>query len=221
MKNTKEKSLSTQGKVDLVYDTIKERIITTYYAPGEILSENIIAEEFKVSRTPVREAMKRLQQNHWLIMLQNVGMQVPTFDINHFKDLFSTKEALESLALKQAIDNIKNEDINTLHEYLDELKTAEPGNLDVLIKIDNKIHKKISEIANNSILEIYLSDIYERLLRTWLHVEKQGVGINKDLLYKTMAAIVKSLENRDKAAAERVEHEHMEYHRNEIRAGLF
>ena len=58
--------------VDHIYERLKKEIIQTKYMPGEILSENTLAESFGASRTPVREALKRLQQDNWVIFIPKV-----------------------------------------------------------------------------------------------------------------------------------------------------
>lgn len=99
------------GKVDQLYETIKHRIIHVEYMPGEVLNESLLAGEFGVSRTPVREALRRLQQEKWISSLPKIGMQVIVFDINQLKDLFNAKEALETMVIKLAIDNADEKDI--------------------------------------------------------------------------------------------------------------
>ncbi len=214
-------SQTTIGKVDIIYNTLKQQIISTHYVPGEILNENAIAKEFGVSRTPVREALRRLQQDHWLIVLPNIGMQVETFDVNHFKNLFITKESLETLALRQAIDNITDDDVEILRKLHKEFDAVGSENYDALIALDSEIHRKIWNVANNKMLSVYLEDVHDRLQRTWTHTRKQGIGINKELMSKTFSLIIESIEKRDKELANEAVHKHIEYHRDEIRQGLF
>ena len=211
----------SQGKVDFIYDQLIWRIISTHYTPGEMLNENALASEFNVSRTPVREALRRLQQENWLVMMPNIGMQVEPFDFNQLKGIFTTKEVLEILAIQQAIDYGTNADISELSNPLKQLEEAEANDYGQLMEIDFLIRSKIWSMSNNKILFNYLRDLHARIYRLWNFTVKQGAHIDKQKLYENLASIINSIEKRDKVFAEQATHNHMEYQKSEMRQNLF
>lgn len=101
-----------------IVQILRSRIINGEYSIGEKLVENKIAEELKVSRTPVREAFKQLTKEHLIEYVPNKGCFAKGFDKNDLHDIYAVRNAVERLAVEWAIKNKTEEDMADLKEQL-------------------------------------------------------------------------------------------------------
>ena len=88
-----------------VYDVLRQRIATRQYAPGSRLTEAEIAQEFEVSRTPVRQALFRLQQEGFVEVLFRSGWRVLPFDFDQFEQLYDLRMVLETTAVHRLCES--------------------------------------------------------------------------------------------------------------------
>jgi DNA-binding GntR family transcriptional regulator len=209
------------GKVDQLYETIKHRIIHVEYMPGEVLNESLLAGEFGVSRTPVREALRRLQQEKWISSLPKIGMQVIVFDINQLKDLFNAKEALETMVIKLAIDNADEKDILHLKKILNAMEKIDFDDMKEVMRHDDIWHHAIWDIADNEIINVYIEDLQYRLFRGWVYTgRRMKKNTNYRELFEIFQKTVGAIETRDKEQAEKIVKQHVEFHRADMWQGL-
>ena len=110
------KSLSLANQV---YQQIEKNIPSGVYKAGEIISESKLSEELGVSRTPIREAIARLE-NDKLIGITPSGTVVLGITDEDVADMFAVKRALEPMVVKMAAMNISDEDLAKLKEILDQ-----------------------------------------------------------------------------------------------------
>lgn len=101
---------------DQIYDTLKSSIINGEIAQGHRLFETELAQSFHASRTPVREAFRRLEHDQLVERVAQGGVQVTQFDRQTIKDLFSTRRVLEAHAISLACDRITDEQIAALKQ---------------------------------------------------------------------------------------------------------
>lgn len=209
------------GKVDQLYETIKHRIIHVEYMPGEVLNESLLAGEFGVSRTPVREALRRLQQEKWISSLPKIGMQVIVFDINQLKDLFNAKEALETMVIKLAIDNADEKDILHLKKILNAMEKIDFDDTKEVMRHDDIWHHAIWDIADNEIINVYIEDLQYRLFRGWVYTgRRMKKSTNYKELFEIFQKTVEAIETKDKELAEKIVKQHVEFHRADLWQGL-
>ena len=108
---TKKKSFT-----DVAYEKIKELILNEDIGPGEIVSENQLAEYMNMSRTPVREAIRRLEAEGILVSRQGIGTIVKMLTLKDIEDIFEVREAMELIASETAIKNITEQEIKEVRE---------------------------------------------------------------------------------------------------------
>ncbi len=209
------------GKVDEIYNVLKERIINVQYLPGEVLNESMLASEFGMSRTPVREALRRLQQEKWIYSLPKIGMQVAVFDINQLRDLFDAKEALEVINLKLALNKVKSKDIENIKELLKEMENANLKDKQTIMEIDGRMHHMIWNIADNEFIYMCLEDLQYRLYRCWVYSGMRvEANVDNMQLYHLFKQTLDVLESKDITKVEDAVKAHIEFHKNDIRRGL-
>ena len=146
------KSLSLANQV---YQQIEKNILSGVYSPGEIISESKLSEELGVSRTPIREAMARLE-NEKLIGITDQDVA----------DMFTVKRALEPIVVKKAAMNISGEDLARLKEILDQQEFyEEKQNIEKVRNLDTQFHDIIYSASGSPILQAILSPIHHKLMK--------------------------------------------------------
>ena len=103
---------------DQILDSIKRAIITGKFRASEKISEEELAEQLGVSRTPIREAIRVLEQQGLVEVIPKDGTYVTSFDSDQIKDGLHVRVALEQLALKQSIERLSDSEWRKHCDYL-------------------------------------------------------------------------------------------------------
>ncbi|MFM0045698.1 GntR family transcriptional regulator [Paraburkholderia sediminicola] len=149
---------------DRVHDLLWDMIIKGEIKPGERLKDSDWSVRLSLSRTPVREAMRKLQQEGVLLPLVSGGYQVRTVSNNDLTELYTCRAALESMATELASQRMKSHDLARLAETIyaaDEAINKEE--LDIAFALNSSFHKQIAELADNSHLN-FLSETLNKLV---------------------------------------------------------
>lgn len=160
MTEFKSISLATQ-----VFEKLEEDIITGVYPRGEILTELKLVEQLGVSRTPVREALRRLEQER-LIAESGKGSVVLGITLEDLVDLMVIRERIEGLAAYYATKNLTAEGREEL-QHISELQDFyyEKRDLDNLRKMDDKFHYAIYNLTGRPILRDTLIPLHRKTQR--------------------------------------------------------
>lgn len=136
-----------------VFDSLLVDIITGKFKPRERLVEHELATKFRVSRTPIREAIRKLEVRDLVECFPNRGARVKDFSLTDIEDLFYVRINLERLASKLAFSNLGPKDINTLKEINRELRYfLRKHDLLRLIEKDRQFHNTIFKASRNDFL---------------------------------------------------------------------
>lgn len=150
--NLKEKS----------YELIKQNIINLNYVPGEYLEEKKLSSSLEVSRTPMREALSRLEEEGWVKIYPRKGIYVTKIDENLINDVFEARKNLEVSALKLARTKLPKIKLEFLKEKFNNLSTNERKKMD---DIDHEFHNMILSFYDNIFLEKISVNIMEQAKR--------------------------------------------------------
>lgn len=137
-----------------VADSIAEAIATRIILPGERVVETTLAEKLGVSRVPIREALKVLHAQGILSGGGHRGYRIATFDPNVTQQVMESRLALESILLRDAIENWRSgiEDVGALQASIDEMRaSAKAGNVRASLLADLEFHRTIRLAARNTI----------------------------------------------------------------------
>ena len=134
---------------DFVYDELKRQIISPELKPGERVYEPKMASALQVSRTPLREAIRRLVSESLLEQQPTGGVVVPALDEAAISELYEVRAAMESLMARNACLKATPADIEALEGIL-ERNAAMVGFADEAMKQGMSLHGRIAEIAGNS-----------------------------------------------------------------------
>lgn len=146
------------------YDIIKERIINCEYKPNTFLNETSLIQEIDASRTPIREALNKLEQEGFVQILAKRGVMVTNVTMTEIHQTFEVRLLLEPYIVTHYIQNM---DLNRLTELYTENKAlieAKP-NPDGFCHLDDVLHRVISSACPNKYILETLEHIYNQNMR--------------------------------------------------------
>lgn len=108
--------LARENITTLIYKRLKNRLMTGGYKPGDVMLLRAISDELGVSQTPVREALLQLVSERALTMARGKSITVPIFEKKRLQDLRAIRLKLEVMAAEYAVENVRDEDIDSLQD---------------------------------------------------------------------------------------------------------
>ena len=193
---------------DVVFNTLREAILKGELQPGERLMELQLASKLGVSRTPIREAIRMLEQEGLAVTVPRKGAEVARMTLKDMEDVLEIREALDELAAQIACERISSEQMNRLKDAKKEFeRILASGEVKEIADVDVKFHDIIYEATDNAKLVYLLNNLREQLFR--YRVEYLKNPENYPALIQEHEAIVSALEARDKAKVTEAMHEHV------------
>ena len=177
---------------DVVFNTLRQAILKGELKPGERLLEIALAERLGVSRTPVREAMRKLEQEGLVVMIPRRGAQVASITEKDLNDVLEVRITLENMAEK----------------------TKAEGNLVRLAETDVAFHEIIYQASDNKRLNQVLNNLREQMYR--YRVEYLKEEQTRNLLVSEHEELVKAIREGDVQKAQDISFHHLENQRMAI-----
>ena len=151
---------------DVVFKTLRQAILTGELKPGERLMEIHLANKLGVSRTPIREAIRKLELEGLVIMIPRRGAEVAEITEKSMKDVLEVRKALDTLAVELACERITEEDKEKLLLACEEFEEAvKTGNFAMIAKTDVIFHDIIVEATGNVRLVQMVNNLAEQMYR--------------------------------------------------------
>lgn len=151
---------------DVVFNTLRQAILKGELEPGERLMEIQLADRLGVSRTPIREAIRKLELEGLVIMVPRKGAEVARITEKDLNDVLEVRCALEELAVELACKKITKAQADKLEATLATFKVAIHGkNLTEMAEMDEKFHMVIYEATGNTRLIQTLNNLREQMYR--------------------------------------------------------
>jgi DNA-binding GntR family transcriptional regulator len=204
---------SRQSVRQETYERLKSMILTGKLRPSERLSENRLAERIGVSRTPLREALMKLEEEGLVVGQRNIGYTVVDLNIEAVCDLLVVREALDACAAELACKTATEEDFERIRQLIAEMveihkvKKSRPIDVARDLELGIRIHKVIAESTRNVALIKTTEQIYQQLqLALWLEVlwvEIEDTGLDEH------RAIAQAIFARDGVAAAKAARKHV------------
>jgi DNA-binding GntR family transcriptional regulator len=203
------KSNQAASTSSFAYATIRDRIINLTLKPGEKISEKELADEFSISRTPIREAMIRLQYDGFVDILAQRGTYVTPIKKDTVMAAHYARSTLECALIQDAAKACTEQHINDLKHNLEEQEAAcrRKTYLDIE-RLDEEMHAKIAEAAGYSAVwdVIYPVRLHINRVRM-LFLEEQRIPF----IISEHANLIRALEARDPAQALHAMQTHLSY----------
>lgn len=195
---------------DVVFKTLREAILKGNLAPGERLMEIQLANQLGVSRTPIREAIRKLELEGLVIMIPRRGAEVASITEKDLKDVLEVRTSLEELAIGLACERISDEAVEELKAALKNFKAAiNEGDVTKIAESDVAFHDIIFNATDNARLIQIVNNLREQMYRYRLEYLKDYT--THDRLYSEHEQIVAAIAGRNKEQAKKLIIEHI-YH---------
>jgi DNA-binding GntR family transcriptional regulator len=193
---------------EVVYRRLRRDIVSAALPPGSRLVELDIAADFGVSRTPVREALKRLIAEKLVLADPTRGVVVHDPGPREIEDVFVVREALDGLAARLAAHRVKPSDLARLRMIVDAMRqAAAEDRRDQIMAADHLFHDVIYEAAGNPILARVAGDLRDHVHR-FSSLPLAGPERAEQVLAEH-EAIVAALDARDADAADAASNRHL------------
>ncbi|HBQ87432.1 MAG TPA: GntR family transcriptional regulator [Syntrophomonas sp.] len=200
---------------ELVLEAIREAIITGTLKPRERLMEIQLAEELGVSRTPIREALRKLELEGFIVMVPRKGAYVADLTFKDIADVFEIRAALEGLAAGLAAERITDDELENMERLLVEKAEAiAEKDIEKLVAADTKFHDALYRASRNQRLSNIISNLREQIQR-FRTTSLSYPGRSRRSL-EEHRSIVEAIQSRDVQSARQAAQEHIENAENSM-----
>ena len=201
---------------DVVFNTLRKAILKGELKPGERLMELVLADRLGVSRTPIREAMRKLELEGLVVMIPRKGAQVASITEKDMNDVLEVRIALESVAIEKACERMQEEDLQHLTEASKAFeRTIREGDIVQLAEADEAFHEAIYRASKNEKLNQVLSNLREQFYRYRMEYLKEEK--TRDQLLTEHQQLMKAIMDRDVKKAQEISYMHLENQRQSIK----
>lgn len=181
------------------YFALRRRLLTLAIPPGAFIQEDRLCAELGLGRTPVREAVKRLEAEHLVVVYPRRGTFATEIDIADHALIADVRRHLEGLAADRAARHLTRADESALRDLRTEIEGADRHDRDGLMHLDGRLHEAVYRATHNHYLEATLVQYYNLALRLWYvfidrlpdvhaHVDGHAGLIDAILAHKARAA---------------------------------
>jgi DNA-binding GntR family transcriptional regulator len=190
-----------------VADGLREQIFSKQIAPGSWLDEQLLAKQFGISRTPMREAIKVLASEGLITIKMRRGAYVTEVNRGDLEQIYTVLSLLESQAVKEVAIKASEDELNlldSLHHRLE--KAAADRDIEQFFEINSKFHELIQEIAGNRWMNGVIDDL-RKVLKLHRRESLTSTGRIQNSLMEHRE-ILKAILKRDQLAAEAAMRKH-------------
>ncbi len=193
------KSNSLKSKA---YNYIKEKIIKCEFEPGTFLDEKSLISELGASRTPIREALYKIEEEGFIQIIPKKGIIVTQITMKNILEVFQVREIIEPVAIEKYGQNLSIERLN----YFKEVYTRRDFDEDFAHGLDDDFHKFIVSAYKNEYMDNLIEDIQDQNQRIRLMSGKLGSPI--EVTFNEHLRIISLVENLElkKSADELLNH---------------
>lgn len=194
---------------DVVFNTLRQAILKGELAPGERLMEIQLAEKLGVSRTPIREAIRKLELEGLVLMIPRKGAEVAKISEKSLRDVLEVRRALEELAVELVCEKITDEQIQDLKGAAEDFKASlKEGDITRIAEADVKFHDVIYMATDNQKLIQLLNNLREQMYRYRVEYLKRS-DFHQQLIDEH-EEIIETIENGQKERAVQVVCQHVD-----------
>ena len=145
-----------------VYEQLIGLLIAGELRPGDVITERRMAERLNASRTPIREALGRLEAEGLVYKQPSRGVTVSPFSTEAFVDILNVRQLLESEAAYLAAGNIPAQRVAEIRQALTDLAQKPSPTLSDIWAVDDQLHGEIADAAGNALMAVMIRDLRRR-----------------------------------------------------------
>jgi DNA-binding GntR family transcriptional regulator len=185
-----------------IYETLRAEVISGQRKPGELLGEAELARSWGVSRSPIREALRQLEQHNLVRWAPRRGATVAELTVAGLRDIYEVREALEALSAGLAAERGSSADLAKMRDLAADIKqTQDEGDYMRAIMLDDEFHRLMASTTRNRMLESQSGRVLDRVIMARMMVREEP-GRIQEIVHEHQA-ILDALGQRDaKKAAE-------------------
>ncbi len=196
------------------YEYLKHEIIIGNMLPGSVVDEKEISSKLKVSRTPVREAILRLNEEGFITIVPRKGTFVSTISFKGIKDVYELRILLEPTILEEACGKYDQAELKAWRDYyqkvLNDIEATPPQKPDANHDIDKLFHMFLASPLNNSLLTKGIAKIMDKTSRI-RNLSNIMIDKRKDLAYEEHIEVLNYLMKEDKEGAKSAMIKHLKH----------
>lgn len=194
---------------DVVFKTLRQAILKGDMVPGERLMEIQLAKKLGVSRTPIREAIRKLELEGLVTMVPRKGAEVAGITEKNLRDVLEVRRALEELAIELACERIHEDMVTELVAAERDFKDATAGSDAIKIaRMDEKFHDIIFQATENDKLVQMLNNLREQMYRYRLEYIKDEK--TRQILLAEHEEIINAIQSRQVSQAKSAIRSHID-----------
>ncbi|MBT0767382.1 GntR family transcriptional regulator [Kineosporia sp. J2-2] len=203
-------------QADIAYSGLRDLIVTLELHPGAALAEDELMRRLEVGRTPLREAVKRLEVESLVVVYPRRGTFVSEVHLADHSLICDVRRQLESHAARRAAERATAADRSRL-EGLEATIAAHAGGRAASMRLDTEIHREVYRCAHNHYLEHDLSHYYNLSLRIWYLFLDRLPEVDHDAEHLPM---IRAIREGDGEAAAGHAHRHVTHFEESVRSAL-
>ena len=203
---------------DRAYQLIRDKIVTLDMQPGSVIQEAEMMTQLGLGRTPIREALKRLETEKLVEVTPRRGMFVAEIAITDLPQICEVRVELEALCASLAAQRITPEELEEFRVLVDRHLKADRGELDELLARDHAFHQLLARASGNRFMRDEIERYYNLSLRIW-HLVTHRVR-PEDADVDAHVEILEAIEAGDPEQAKRRMRKHIEFFDRAIRESL-
>ena len=187
---------------DVVADTLRKDILAGELQPGARLDIGELSERFGISRTPIDDGLRRLEDEGMIVVAPRRGTFVAPLDERDLEEAFEIRAALEVLAARRAADHHNGDDVDQLNEILSKLAEAiERRDVDEHWRWNAAFHEQLVKMSRNQRLLGLYDNLHSQITIARVHARSAGWTGRSDLELREHQAIVDAVSKGDADAA--------------------
>ena len=192
---------------DVAYAAIRDAIVANELKPGDRMSEYKVADWLKISRTPAREGLRRLEAEGFLTAVPRRGLVVATVDDDAIYELYAAREVLEGGVAAMAARNATDAEIAALEQMV-AAESAITDSPEMMFEHNRLFHQFIYRAARNRYLTKYLQSMYDTLT-AHRSISTMRIAARRDAVVIEHRTLCMAIARRDEAAATRAAVDHV------------
>jgi DNA-binding GntR family transcriptional regulator len=200
---------------DRAYERIKQMIITLKLKPGTVIQEQQLRDQLDLGRTPIREALNRLEVENLVIIEPRRGIFVADIAITDLTQIYEVRKELEALTASLAAARAGDADIAQLEVLVEEYRAINPADLEGLFAVDREFHMTLARATSNVFLIRELDLFYNLSLRIW-YLALSSIDAS-DIDVEAHLEILEAIQSRNPHQAEDRMREHIRRFHQAIR----
>jgi DNA-binding GntR family transcriptional regulator len=189
--------LTARERIDSIHHLMRERICLLEYVPLSVLREAALAQEFGCSRTPVREAIKRLEFEGLVTSKNGVGTIVTEANFDLLKDVYAMRLKIAELIGTMGVVVLPSSLVDDLQALLEQAVKVQVGEVLVLARINHQLHGLVCQIIENTALRQLYDLYYYQTSRVWYQKMPQFWALEVVALVDELTELIGAAKRQD------------------------